>query len=355
MREIIESMLKLSPYPVAYKIDNWIIYSGKLFKYPLNKKLIELDHFESFSNGWNLDRNGFSVYKTRLNISETSLSFPLVYFGLRINSLSKFHGKTDNQSIVLDELDFLNQVNSTTEILNKILTSTITSITDTFHDIRALNGDIYQGLYKMGGLINNYRIDNYELSEQWKSLESLNEFMSSRLDYGEYLFSQKQPRIKEIAVYKTIDSLKRSLSPNAKMLGNIKIFMNGESISIIKAPSFLSIIPHILIDNAIKYSPPDKSINITVTETSDEIRVSVDSIGPRVEPNEQTNIFLSGVRGKNAENLVEGSGKGLCIANDLLDTFFHTKLIFKQDYSISEIYKDIRHHPTKFSFALHKN
>ena len=69
-----------------------------------------------------------------------------------------------------------------------------------------------------------------------------------------------------------------------------------------------------LVDNAIKYSPPDSSVRVSVTSDGHWVAIAVTDEGPGIAPNEQQAIFRKFVRGRAArDGRVPGTGVGLAI------------------------------------------
>lgn len=68
-----------------------------------------------------------------------------------------------------------------------------------------------------------------------------------------------------------------------------------------------------LIENALKYSPPDEPVRVRVTATSAEVMVRVIDHGPGVLPGESERIFRAFQRGTDSA-CVHGAGLGLAIA-----------------------------------------
>ena len=73
------------------------------------------------------------------------------------------------------------------------------------------------------------------------------------------------------------------------------------------------VIPHVLIDNAIKHSVPSSEIYVRVSDLHGGILVVISSFGQLIPEEERDKIFQRGVRGSNVK--VKGSGLGLFIAN----------------------------------------
>lgn len=93
----------------------------------------------------------------------------------------------------------------------------------------------------------------------------------------------------------------------------------GESRGDIEAnPKAVSIIPHSLIDNAIKYAPEGTEIALDVEETDAIVQLRVGSFGPRIHDDERESIFDPFVRGRDAiAQQTEGTGFGLAAAQTI--------------------------------------
>ncbi len=71
-----------------------------------------------------------------------------------------------------------------------------------------------------------------------------------------------------------------------------------------------------VLDNAIKYSPPDQSISISVKRCNARISVQISDRGPGFDDNDNSRLTDRFVRGENAADTV-GSGLGLTIAKEV--------------------------------------
>lgn len=111
----------------------------------------------------------------------------------------------------------------------------------------------------------------------------------------------------------------------------------GESYAEVETdPVVISVIPHALIDNAIKYAPDGGDITLTFRETDDTVSLSVMSDGPRIAPNESEKIFELFVQGEAAKAVApEGTGFGLGAAQ-LVATELGTKIQVAQEATPSE-------------------
>ncbi len=117
--------------------------------------------------------------------------------------------------------------------------------------------------------------------------------------------------VKEIDLYGKFD--KASLGKKSEIKKkNLKIninqdYYNKQSITVF---SLAELIPFVILDNAIKYSPRDRDIDIYFIENEGFIKVIIENEGPSVTPEELDKICEAGQRGINAESF-EGLGMGL--------------------------------------------
>jgi signal transduction histidine kinase len=86
-------------------------------------------------------------------------------------------------------------------------------------------------------------------------------------------------------------------------------------------PSAVPVIPHTLIDNALKYSKRGSEVLIEFQETNSEIDLRVISYGPQIEEDELDKIFDVFYRGRSARvQEEEGAGFGLYLAQFIATT-----------------------------------
>jgi two-component system, OmpR family, sensor histidine kinase KdpD len=73
-----------------------------------------------------------------------------------------------------------------------------------------------------------------------------------------------------------------------------------------------------LIDNALKYSPPDSSVSLTASPSNGRVMVSVADHGPGIPEAEQTRIFDKFYRAEASRHQIPGAGLGLVIAREII-------------------------------------
>lgn len=96
------------------------------------------------------------------------------------------------------------------------------------------------------------------------------------------------------------------------------------------------VLPYILLDNAIKYSPAYSEITITFIKGVNSMNIEFDSSGPKLLENENKRIFERGYRGASAENINElGGGLGLYYLSricDICNIKYSTKVNSEKSY-----------------------
>jgi two-component system OmpR family sensor kinase len=74
----------------------------------------------------------------------------------------------------------------------------------------------------------------------------------------------------------------------------------------------------LLIDNALKFSPPDAPVTVRVTDEEEQIRVSVEDEGPGVPPGEEERIFEPFYQAEHGPTRTKaGVGLGLHLASKM--------------------------------------
>lgn len=74
------------------------------------------------------------------------------------------------------------------------------------------------------------------------------------------------------------------------------------------------LLPFIFFENAFKNSPPHESVDVLFRRDGGRLTIEVSSLGPALLDGEENRVFDFGFRGKNSENLTDGTGTGLYFA-----------------------------------------
>lgn len=119
---------------------------------------------------------------------------------------------------------------------------------------------------------------------------------------------------------------------SAFALKSVRVSVAGESYANVRAnPAAASVIPHTLIDNALKYAPRGSHVEIEFSESESDVELSVSSYGPAIHTDERESIFDLFVRGREAKRIEpDGTGFGLYLSQ-LIAEALGTRIEVKQD------------------------
>jgi len=184
------------------------------------------------------------------------------------------------------------------------------------HDLRSISATI-SAMAEEARVANESGKVPQHLLESLVSTQYLLKLRQDSMDF-EVEGSQSEGLI-ETHIFRKVDRVSRAFMTIASKR-NIMIRLHGSSFSTSRVPSGFEFVPFILMDNAVKYSPNNTTINVNFSEIGDRIRFDVSSIGPRIEPSECTSIFLAGYRGKAAQDGGHrGNGFGLYTCKRILN------------------------------------
>lgn len=206
------------------------------------------------------------------------------------------------------------EVDSTREILN-----------NTLHEIRRFSAQLSKFCE---------RISRDTQSDPGLNQAALSAFytagmISSRLAYTDIELNPKaiesQTPLRS-GIFKKFDKTKRILAEEAKNR-NVTISLFGESRTEIDALPVFELLPFVILENAVKYSPQNQTIEIIFESFSGRQQVTVKSYGPDVEDDELPRLFEKGFRGALTKTM-PGEGLGLFLAKRVCD--FHGISIFAE-------------------------
>ena len=277
-------------------------------------------------DGWFRGAHGYSVYCRKI---PSAPNYILIIHGLKISGEWKSRGRDGNFSIVSPRERIVSYVDSLfksyAEINKKaseeIDTKVKTLVTDSIHEIRSMNTSIYHAAYELQNELLYESSLKLALS---KNIVALSELMSSRIQLADLVANESTALLDKestpVAVYKKFEKITKCYIAYAKRR-DISINFSGNSKSSIRGVSNFEMIPLIVIDNAVKYSPSKRNVDIDVQENSTNIICKVTSLGPKIEPYEKELIFDREFRGTHAMSSGQsGSGIGLSFLKRLLSS-----------------------------------
>lgn len=231
-------------------------------------------------------------------------------------------------------------------------------IENTFHDIRKFNTHIKNKSNIIISKTQNQRKKTLKnLEDYGRNIWAMSSFISVRLDSYSFLHNENPLKVGNplsLNIYKTFDKLRMCLKEELEQKRlKINLTSNGECTDI-KAYDTLELIPYLLLDNGIKYSLKNSTIDIYIEDNVNYQLVIVESIGPRLYEDEIKKIFNRGFRGKNAERLMdEGSGIGMYIIKSVCD-IHRVEIEVQSETEIHKVIEDMEYSKFIIKFKIVK-
>jgi signal transduction histidine kinase len=144
-------------------------------------------------------------------------------------------------------------------------------------------------------------------------------------------------------IFGKFDKARRMLNSQARGK-KVKVRINKPDLILpyIDAYPLIDILPYLILDNAIKYSPDKSEVGVEFELVKGSLSIKIESIGPHVAPDEIGELTKKGYRGKNAKLGSEnGTGIGLHFVKFICD-IHDIKLNLKSDKIFCE-YDGIPH------------
>lgn len=188
------------------------------------------------------------------------------------------------------------------------------------HDLRRLSTSIYHAAEEARSA--HYNNDNNILSDRLESIIAAQGMLKLRTDVLDFAGNPNgEHTYFAVRVFKKVDKVVRSFRPSAEKK-SIEIILKGRSFGKCFGPDALEIVPYLLIDNAIKYSPPNTTIDVSCNDADQTIEIVITSIGPPISEDETAKVFEKGYRSRAArKGTKSGTGTGLFLAKNLVEQF----------------------------------
>lgn len=138
-----------------------------------------------------------------------------------------------------------------------------------------------------------------------------NILLASQLDAGEYKISKNEVNISELAKRVFADFSLRNL--NRMVPGGIE-----EGLAVTGEELLLEMMMNNIIENALKYSPKDSVVNISLNKKNNTVQFVVKDNGPGIAEEEKNKIFEKFYRvGNEATRTAKGTGLGLYLCRQI--------------------------------------
>lgn len=189
------------------------------------------------------------------------------------------------------------------------------------HETRRLNLEINSFCEDLSKCLANGDMNG--MRENAESVMFASGLISSRLTFSDFELNPaslaRQGKIRA-GIYKKFDKSRRLLAKSWRSKG-VAVRLEGASYAEIDAVPAFELVPFVLLDNAIKYSPDNQDVRVVFEDRPSidcHTKVTISSIGPVVSPDEIEKIAGRGYRGGRASGSnIAGEGLGLYLAETL--------------------------------------
>lgn len=306
-------MKNISAFPM-FDIKNDKRIDGILFNYSSQCSKIKskkcLKHYESIKG-----TKGFHICPAGLTSYSSGEPESSIYTSIKVQGyydVTKTKSYADYLPTIPPQV-FLASINKSRNILTSpIRASDVDSdmVDFAIHEVRRFNGEIKRISEE---LLISKEIDIQYINKKIKSIFASSSLISVRLnafdleENPDVITSQSQFNS---GIYKKFQKASHCLDVYARDRG-VKIMpFKGASHLTIDMYSIFDLIPFVILENAIKYSPAEQNVIVAFDEVDqNSLVVTVSSIGPCNTDLEIKNIFNKKKRGNQAE-LFDGTGGG---------------------------------------------
>jgi signal transduction histidine kinase len=187
-------------------------------------------------------------------------------------------------------------------------------LNSTLHEVRRFSAQ----LTKFAERLSRETEGHAQLNQTAQSVFYTAGMISSRLAYTDIELNPRALESQTVVrsgIFKKFDKARRILAEEARDRG-VTVRLDGESRVEIEALPVFELLPFVLLENGVKYSPRNQTVTVAFDAISNRQVVTVSSIGPAVVDAELPRLFEKGYRGAQAANL-PGEGLGLFLAKQV--------------------------------------
>lgn len=216
------------------------------------------------------------------------------------------------------ELEEINNIKQENENLKEECEKLRSALNGTMHEVRRLSSEISNHSENFSKLASTLSLEG-QLKDLSNTIFFTSGMLASRLAFTDIELNPQAIRLQlrvRSNLYKKFDKARHILLNRAKGK-QVYINFKGNSNFEFDAIEAFELVPFVILDNAIKYSPANRNIEVTFTEENRELEVKIRSCGPMVNTNELSRIFEKGFRGTNGTLAGAGEGLGLYLAKTL--------------------------------------
>lgn len=342
------------PFPWLLRNSRGVVIGqgdGALF--PLSKAAQSDEEYRYVLNagyGWTCCPSGYAAYVSSLSSDEEVL---LVVRGLKVAGVSVIRGHEETLSIRMQKDQVEAFTKRTAEALRQSKEKLNAVMRTNIHEVRSINTDIYNAVYRLKENLAETGYDAERDSQYIRNIEELSKILKTRTDVLDVVSNPAllQAARGSIPIYRAFDRVVRSLKPSALAKG-VRLNLTGSSTGRINGISLFDVIPYLMIQNAIKYSPKDTNATIEFSEEKGRVHAHLISVGPALEESESERIFISGFRGKYAQRVTtEGAGLGMHLLKMMVELHDGGAIEFWQD-GASRVVREVPHRTTHLQVSI---
>lgn len=188
------------------------------------------------------------------------------------------------------------------------------------HDIREINKQLKPQVEKVREFFKRNR--NLQGTREREAIAALQccEMITKRLDVYDFYKNKSAIDVFEsrFNVHRVIMKVTKILEGKSRS-GKVEIEIGG-SYCEITASKKIEVAFFVLLENAVKYSPPSQKVNVGFNESETMLIIEIENYGPQLEEDEVGCVFDYGFRGKRSKKYQRnGAGIGLHFAHDFFD------------------------------------
>lgn len=214
--------------------------------------------------------------------------------------------------------DELKKIKEECEIVKKQNEKLSTALDGVMHEVRRFSSELSTYAESLGKLITSTNQEG-QIKELSNTIFYTSGMLASRLAFTDIELNPEAIRLQlkvRTSIYRKFDKARHILINRARSK-QVQIIFKGNSNSEFDAIEAFELVPFVILDNAIKYSPANREVTVTFTEQQRELEVTIQSCGPTVKSSELLSIFEKGFRGHNSSAATAGDGLGLYLAKTL--------------------------------------
>lgn len=311
---------------IVSNAESHIIHPGTLHRTPIELLTPEQKRrYLAAPKGWSICPLGFHIFT-----ASAADGSRVIVPGIILPDERRPKRKLPDYKVEYDKTQVENFVSSILDESSRVEEAAKAELQGLTHDMRALSAEIYNAAELAKSDIEARRLP--AASYRTDTVIAAQQILSIRLDIVDFSTGQFMDQAPErIPVYKKVHKVINCLKPKS-ISSSINLQFQGPSDAMTFGPPIFELVPFVLIQNALKYSPSYSEVVIKVSDFETHIDLHVQSLGPKIRNSEIDQIFDRGFRGVEAKKSGEsGSGLGLFAAKTLVHETFGGSIKVIQD------------------------